>query len=128
MLSLPNLTSVSLPNGYGAISFEAYSGGDVELPILPQVAGNIYLDTNSATSTLDAPLLTSFIGGTINDGGGTVNLPVLADANGSDINVSAGATLSLPDLASYQQPNNAMASSSRPAGPAAYSRCPTSPR
>ena len=65
--------------------------------------------------------------GTINDGGGTVNLPVLADANGSDIYATAGprsACRTSPATSSPIIP----ASSSRPAGPAACSRCPTSPR
>ena len=106
VLSLPNVQSISFPNGYGVIYVQAYSGGDVELPALTQSTGNVNLQTNSATSTIDVPLLASFIAGTINDGGGTINLPLLSDVDGSDFYVNGGATLTLADLTSYQQPYN----------------------
>ena len=101
LVSLPNAASITLPNGSGAISLEAYSGGDVEIPLVTQLTGSIYLDTNSATSVLNVSQLTTFTGGTVNYGGGTLNssgstpnLPVLTDIDGSTINVSGGATLS----------------------------------
>jgi len=134
VLSLPNVATITLPNGYGGIGLEAYSGGDVEIPLITQLTGNVSLYTNSATSILDVSRLTTFTGGTLSYGGGTLNssgatpnLPVLTDIDGSTIEVSGGATLSpstvtsakgsdfyatggstlvLSGLTSYQQPNN----------------------
>ena len=123
VLSLPVLASITDTNG--ATLVEAPSGGDVEMPALSTSTGSDQLVSNSTSGTLNLSKLTTFTGGTLNDSGGNIEIPVLADvdsstlligggitlslpdvtaASASSFEVSGGATLSLPKLASYTEP------------------------
>ena len=117
-------------NGYSWTQIKALAGGIVSFPALPQISGGpVLLESDGTGSQLDVSALTSFQGrtgdgrgstlqtsddGTILDASlttltqatlslssGTLNLPVLTNANGSSLLVSGGASLTLPVLASY---------------------------
>ncbi len=156
VLSLPDLASIA-NTGSGGTVVEALLGGDVEVPLVTQVTGNVELESNSSASTLDLADLATFTGGTLaysggtlTHGGGTQPLPDLTNANGSTFQISGGVSLSLPTLSAatatnfevsggasldlagldaYTQPNNCCYTAYLEAtAPAASSRCPTSPR
>ena len=110
VLSLPNLTSISETANFAGTTVEALAGGDVELPLVTQITGGVELETNSAASTLDVSELTTFNGGTLAFSGGTLGasgssqqMPALTSVNDSTIQVSGGATLSLPTVTSAAQ-------------------------
>ena len=109
---------------------EALSAGDVELAKLATISGGpVALESDGSASKLNAPVLTSVTGhifqqysstlqasnsgsllvpelatfdaGTIIDQGATLNLPALANIDGSSVLVSSGSQLSLPALLTY---------------------------
>ena len=89
VLSMPELTSIANTSS-GSTLVEALSGGKVELPALNQVTGsNVTLESSGSGSALT---------------GATGNAPATATASAANFEVSGGATLSLPQLASYTQP------------------------
>ncbi len=136
LLSLPNITSISPTNADAAINVQALSGGDVEIPLVTQINGDVILAANSATSILNISGLTTFTGGTLEYSGGTLNasgttpnLPALTDidqstlivsggatlapstvtsARGSSLEANGGARLTLSGLTSYQDPYNSV--------------------
>ena len=124
VLSLPTLATITESSQvFSSLHLQALSGGDVELPALTQATGPVTLGTDASGDTLDAPLLATFTGGTITDGGGAVKLPALADADGSNIDVSGGVTLSLGQLTGYNG-GTGYGTTIQAAGPAACCRSP----
>ncbi len=111
VLSLPDLASIA-NTGSGGTVVEALLGGDVEVPLVTQVTGNVELESNSSASTLDLADLATFTGGTLaysggtlTHGGGTQPLPDLTNANGSTFQISGGVSLSLPTLSAATATN-----------------------
>ena len=124
VLSLPTLATITESSQvFSSLHLQALSGGDVELPALTQATGPVTLGTDASGDTLDAPLLATFTGGTITDGGGAVKLPALADADGSNIDVSRGVTLSLGQLTGYNG-GTGYGTTIQASAPAACCRCP----
>jgi RHS repeat-associated protein len=105
VLSLPALTSIAVTAGYTTTYVEALLGGDVELPLVTQSTGSVELETNSTASTLNLSRLTTFTGGTLNDPGFNLMLPLLSDADDSTFEISGGVTLSLPTVTSADAAN-----------------------
>ncbi len=136
VLALPELASIAEPNACCSYTeVQALAGGDVELPVLTQVSGGpVQLEGDGAGSRLDVSALTSIAGdgdinhmsilqasnsGTVLDSdlstingvslpvsSGTLSLPALTEAVGSDFLVSGGASLTLPALISYTGSTN----------------------
>ncbi len=107
VLSLPALSSLAFTSYYyGQIDLQTSTGGTLDLPALTQSIGPVVLSSGSGSGTIDVGDLSTFTGGTIADSGGSLSLPALADADGSDLEVSGGASLTLPDLTSYTSINN----------------------
>ena len=122
-ISLPALTTIS--GGNVRISADA-TGSQVDVSALTSFnsGGNALAVTNSG-SVLDASLVTlngvdvtldgtgtlatdqwaTLIGGSITVTHGTYSLPGLTNVNNSSITISGGATLSLPNLTGYSNPN-----------------------
>ncbi len=99
ILSLPNLQTLNGIPAYGSrVIVGPSSGGDVELPLLSQVTGPVQLSTSDGSGTLDLSQLATFTDGTLNYSGGNLEMPALADAEGSTINVSGDSPLDLSDL------------------------------
>ncbi len=105
LLSLPSLASIAVTGG--GTNVEAFSGGDLEIPLVTQITGSVDLESNSATSILDVSDLATFTGGTLNFSGGTLNvsggahqLPALTDAENTTFLISGGVSLSLPTITS----------------------------
>ncbi len=131
VLSLPKLATLTGINGYGSlVQVATLSGGDVEMPTLTQISGGpVQLTSDGTGSVLDVAALSSYSGtygansfstlqvsnnGTLKAASlssldlvyvplssGTLSLVSLKEATGTDFEVSGGATLSLPALASY---------------------------
>ena len=133
VLNLPALTSLGFLQSY--LHFQATQGGQVNAPALDSIADpstqNEYLqvDVDGAGSQIDLSALatidvtTGYVtitnGGTLVDpglatihgvnlrvGGGTYTFPKLVDIDSSSLYADASATLTLPALASYMNPNS----------------------
>ncbi|MDB5338653.1 MAG: Phosphoesterase, PA-phosphatase related protein [Planctomycetaceae bacterium] len=96
-INLPNLTALTGGSGNAAVFVRAFSGGAVNLPTLAGVTGGstqFFADAGSIT----APLLTSFIDNTPNNGtsqirihaGGTIVFGTLTSLNEVDLQLGTG--------------------------------------
>ena len=152
VLSLPALTTLNAAFNYGTtLSVEALGGGQVLLPDLPAIGSStvgagVFVETDGTGSELDVSSLTAYYGngatlqlshgGTILDGnlatltnvtvkviGGSYTFGSLTDIDNSSLYVSGGATVSLPDLTSYNYTGSSARPPWKPAAAAARSTC-----
>ena len=103
MLDISSLTSFqggsSLTDSSG---LQVTHGGTVLDASLTSLSGaNLTLD---GTGTIAVAPITSFTGGTLSLDAGTLSLPELSDIDGSSLQVTGGASLTLPVLTSYVGP------------------------
>ncbi len=97
LLSFPNLATITaIAASDSFVQIGTSSGGDVELPLLTQMTGPAVLSSAGGSGTLDVPELSTFIGGTISDAGGTLSLPSLSNAGSTTFQISGGTAMSLP--------------------------------
>ncbi len=112
VLDAPVLTTVAESTDIqGTISFDAQSGGDIELPKLAQATGGVSFYASGAATVLEASALTDVAGNIRFDaeGSGDVELPQLAQATGLVISLASGtgSLLDFSDLASIAGPMQA---------------------
>ncbi len=100
VLNVPSLTSLTGLTSWGSIAtLQATNSGKVQDPLLTTLNNvNMTLD---GTGTISTSQIVSFTGGTLTVSGGTPSFSSLADIDGSNFQVSGGATLSLPAATSY---------------------------
>ena len=117
VLDLPDLATLTQAGNW---SVDAYSGGEVELPALTSLTSTngIYFNDTGSSTILDGKLTSltgvsvntdgsdpqlgsawqSFANGNLTITGGAMTFPDLTDFSGSNLQLSGGATLSLPVL------------------------------
>ena len=99
VLSLPALATIAASTAFdSSVQVGPSSGGDVELPILTEVTGPLQFAISTGSGTLNLSRLATFTGGTLNDSGGDLKMPVLADADGTAFLIGGGVTMTLSAL------------------------------
>ena len=96
VLSLPNLGTIEAATR-GQLSFQAFSGGSIQLPALTsaiETGGMIAFGATQANAEVRLPFLASVENLTISaSGGGLVDLPVATNASGSSISIYGATSL-----------------------------------
>jgi len=117
-LLLSALTSLAYTaNDGGQIQVTTSSGGDVELPMLTQMSGPVLLSSSSGSGTIDVAKLNTFTGGTISDSGGTLSLPMLANATSTTFEIGGGTVMTLTTVTQANNANSRSAAERRSAFP-----------
>ena len=105
VLSLPKLVSITTTGQVASSHVDALAGGDVELPLITQLAGVVSVESENAGSLVDMPVLTTLNGGSFTiTAAGSLVAPALTTVISATIttdstaafSVQAGQTLSFP--------------------------------
>ncbi len=125
VLDLSSLTTLTIPTQAGAATFNAGSGGEINLSSLNSLANASISDTGGSTildgglTTLSGVTVTldgtdphvanswsSLTEGSLTVTAGSYDLPSLKDIDGSNLSAQNGASLTLPGLTSYVSTGN----------------------
>ena len=101
VLSLPALVSIATTGEVALTHVEAFTGGDVALPLLSELSGPVAVESENAGSKINLAMLDDFPGGSLTvTNQGSVSDPVLTTLSGVSVTLDGTGTLAISNWAS----------------------------